>query len=95
MISCLLPHVQVADQFSKRFYEVLNKHPKFINRFYKDESEFSLQVFAPYGGHQAPYAMFTAKGPTVSIVLLPNHRYHIESANHFSCMMRRRISKPG
>jgi hypothetical protein len=34
----------VADEFSKKYYEVLHKHPKYIHRFYKDESQFDLTI---------------------------------------------------
>jgi hypothetical protein len=34
----------VANEFVKRYYEVLAKHPKYLNRFYKEESQFTLTV---------------------------------------------------
>lgn len=34
----------VANEFVKRYYEVLAKHPKYLNRFYKDESQFTLTI---------------------------------------------------
>lgn len=34
----------VAQEFVKRYYEVLAKHPKYLNRFYKEESQFTLTI---------------------------------------------------
>lgn len=34
----------VAKEFVKRYYEVLAKHPKYLNRFYKEESQFTLTI---------------------------------------------------
>lgn len=39
----------VANEFVKRYYEVLAKHPKYLNRFYKEESQFTL-VLRNHGG---------------------------------------------
>lgn len=33
---------QVASQFSSKYYNVLEKHPNFISRFYKDDSTLTV-----------------------------------------------------
>lgn len=91
------PAPQVADQFSKRFYEVLTKHPKFINRFYKDESAFALHVFGPYGAYQSPVATFNAKGPTVRAPVRPTS-WHVLSTRisaHMPTLLAAGYSRQG
>lgn len=34
----------VADQFARMFYDVLQNHPNFLNRFYKENSQLSVSL---------------------------------------------------
>jgi hypothetical protein len=40
----LPPWPQVADEFRKKYCEVLAKHPKYMHRFYHDNSQVSLRI---------------------------------------------------
>lgn len=54
---------QIAEQFVKRYYDVLTSKPQLMNRFYKDESRWSLAVMRVDGEPAAP---IQTQGPTVS-----------------------------
>lgn len=51
--------IQIAEQFVSKYYNILQEHPTFIGRFYKDTSCFSVTYAA---GDAAPARVETARG---------------------------------
>lgn len=47
---------QIGEQFVSKYYEVLEKHPRYLGRFYKEHSTFSVVDVGHDGADRAETA---------------------------------------